>query len=67
MSCYTRQLGEFLPASPTSEDKRALDRAVRAALGMGDAHCPEVWAAVKERRDEPAFADAVRVAMREND
>jgi hypothetical protein len=67
MSCYTRHLEEFLPGSPTSEDKRALDRAVRDSLGMADADCPEVWATVKERRDDPAFADAVRVALREND
>jgi hypothetical protein len=48
-------------------DERALDGAVRVYLGMPDADCPEVWAAVKERRDEPAFADGVRAAMREND
>jgi hypothetical protein len=34
---------------------------------MPDAACPEVWGIVKERRDEPAFADGVRAAMREND
>jgi hypothetical protein len=67
MSCYTRHLEELLPPSPTSADKRALDGAVRMYLGMPDAHCPEVWAAMKERRDEPAFADGVRAAMREND
>ena len=67
MSCYTRHLEEFLRDSPTSEDKRMLDRAVRGFLGVADADCPEVWAAVKERRDEPAFADAMRVALREND
>jgi hypothetical protein len=66
MSCYTRQLEEFLPPSPTAGEKRALDRAVRVYLGMPDAHCPEVWATVKERRDDPAFAHGVRAAMREN-
>jgi len=34
---------------------------------MADTDCPEVWAAAKERRDERAFTEAVRVAMREND
>ncbi len=67
MSCYTRHLEELLPPNPTSADKRTLDGAVRVYLGMPEAHCPEVWAAVKERRDEPAFADGVRAAMREND
>jgi hypothetical protein len=66
MSCYKRQLKEFLPDAPTPTDKRALDRAVRKYLEMEEAHCPEVWAAVKERREQPAFANAVRAAMREN-
>jgi len=44
----------------------ALDGAVRVYLGMSNADCPDVWAAVKERRDDPAFADGVRAAMREN-
>jgi hypothetical protein len=67
MSCYTRHLEEFLPPNPTSGDKGALDATVRVYLGMPDADCPEVWAAVKGRRDEPAFIDGVRAAMREND
>ena len=67
MSCYTRHLDELLPPSATSADRRALDGAVRVYLGMPNADCPEVWAVVKERRDEPAFVDGVRAAMREND
>ena len=66
MSCYTRHLEEFLPPAPTAEDGRALDGAVRVYLGMSNADRPDVWAAVKERRDDPAFADGVRAAMREN-
>ena len=66
MSCYTRHLEEFLPTSPTAGDKAALDDAVRVYLGMEHADCPEVWAAVKERREQAAFANGVRVAMREN-
>ena len=66
MSCYTHHLEDLLPPTPTSADKRALDGAVRVYLEMPDADRPEVWAAVKERRDEPAFADGVRAAMREN-
>jgi hypothetical protein len=65
MTCYTRHLEEFLPPTAAPEDKQALDGAVRVYLEMPDADCPEVWAAVKERRDEPAFADGVRAAMRE--
>jgi hypothetical protein len=66
MSCYTRQLKDLLPDAPTPADKRALDGAVRRYLGMEDAHCPEVWVVVKERREHPAFANGVRAAMREN-
>ena len=66
MSCYTRHLEEFQPPTPSSEDTRALDGAVRVYLGMSNADCPDVWAAVKARRDDPAFADGVRAAMREN-
>jgi len=44
----------------------ALDGAVRVYLGMSSADCPDVWAAVKERRDDPAFADGGRAAMKEN-
>jgi hypothetical protein len=67
VSCYTRHLEEFFPPNTTSGNRGALDAAVRVYLGMPDADCPEVWAAVKERRDEPAFVDGVRAAMREND
>ena len=66
MSCYTHHLEDLLRPTPASADKRALDGAVRVYLEMPDADRPEVWAAVKERRDEPAFADGVRAAMREN-
>ena len=66
MTCYTRHLEEFLPPDPRPEARRALDGAVRVYLGMSSADCPDVWAAVKERRDDPAFADGVRAAMREN-
>ena len=44
----------------------ALDGAVRVYLGMPNADRPDVWAAVKQPRDDPAFAEGVRVAMREN-
>ena len=65
MSCYTRHLDEYLPSSPTAEDKGKLGDAVRVYLGMEDADCPEVWAAVRELREQPAFANGVRAAMRE--
>jgi hypothetical protein len=66
MSCYTRNLDEFLPPSSTSPDRRALDGAVRVYLGMPNADCHEVWAVGKERRGDPPSLIGVRAAMREN-
>jgi hypothetical protein len=63
VSCYTRQLGDLLPANPTGADKRALDAAIRHVLHATGAHCPEVWAKVKERREDPEFAAAVRTQL----
>ena len=63
MSCYTRYLGDLLPAQPEQSDKRALDGAIRRVLGMEEADCPDVWAKVQLRRDEPDFAGSVRDEM----
>ena len=63
MSCYTRHLGELLPAHPEPSDARALDGAIRRVLGMEEAECPDVWEKVKARRDEPDFAGSVRDEM----
>jgi hypothetical protein len=50
VSCYTRHLGDWLPPEPSWEDRRALDAAVRSELGLAEADCPEVWAAVEADR-----------------
>ena len=63
MSCYTRHLGDWLPAQPEQSDKRDLDGAIRRVLGMEEADCPDVWAKVRARRDEPDFAGSVRDEM----
>jgi hypothetical protein len=59
VSCYTRHLGELLPADPSAADKRALDRAIREVLGMVGADCPDVWEEVKARRSETHFVARV--------
>jgi hypothetical protein len=59
VSCYTRHLAELLPADPSAADKRALDRAVREVLELGDADCPDVWEQVKAHREEHYFAERV--------
>ena len=60
MSCYTRHFEDWLPPDPTWSDRRALDEAVRAELEMADADCPEVWAEVKERREQLTEALSIR-------
>jgi hypothetical protein len=59
VSCYTRRLSELLPADPSAADKRALDRAVREVLEVGEADCPDVWELVQARRDEHFFVERV--------
>jgi hypothetical protein len=63
VSCYTRHLDELLPASPRPEHKHALDEAIREALGMAGADCPEVWERVKIRRNDDEFLAFVTSRM----
>jgi hypothetical protein len=67
VSCYTRHLGDMLPAHPEPSDTRALDGAIRRVLGMEEADCPDVWAKVQVRRDEPDFAGSIRDEMEASD
>jgi hypothetical protein len=55
VSCYTRHLADLLPATPRPEHRHALDEAIREALGMPAADCPEVWQQVKVRRNDDEF------------
>ena len=46
MSCYTRHLTDQMRAADLPDDpagRREADRRVRAALGLPDADCPEIW------------------------
>ena len=61
MSCYTRHLADLMPAGPRPDARRRLDQAVRAAVGMPDADCPDVWKAVKAERDGDGAGFAGRV------
>jgi hypothetical protein len=51
MTCYQRHMGWLFEALELPYDKaerRAVDSALREVLGTPkDAHCPEVWAAIK--------------------
>jgi hypothetical protein len=64
VSCYTRHLEELFPAGHRPEARRGLDAAVRSVVGLPDADCPEVWAAVKEElQPDRAFGDRVRAQL----
>jgi hypothetical protein len=64
VTCYTRHLGTLLPPSPSAEDKRVVDAAVREVLGVGpDTRCPQIWAAIKAQPDRVAFERAVRTRL----
>ena len=51
MTCYMRQmqwLFETLALPYDKDNRKRLDRAIRAELSLPDEyHCPEVWAAIK--------------------
>ena len=69
MTCYMRHMAWLFDALGVDDDKRnrkRADVALRAHFGMGDdAHCPEIWAAIKalspEERDAlvPVVGDAL--------
>jgi len=65
MSCYVKHLqGLFAELGLDIDDKdsrKKVDLAVRKAVGMPDAHCPEVWAKVKEMgKDSPELSELVK-------
>ncbi len=61
MSCYFRYLGELLQEAGvrvTPQNKRQLDQAIHAAVGVPYKHCmPECWSKVKR-----ALADSSKRA-----
>ena len=60
MTCYMRHMDWLFDALGLQSDKdnrRRVDTAIRAELGVAeDAHCPEVWAAVKALDDDARMA-----------
>jgi len=51
MTCYQRHLGslfETLGLAYEKPERARVDAAIRQVLGFGpDAHCPQIWAAIK--------------------
>jgi hypothetical protein len=50
MSCYVHNLADLFAEAGvenTKQSRKRADGVVRAALGMPDAHCPEIWRELK--------------------
>ncbi len=50
MSCYLRHVGDIIADAGidlTAADRKAVDHAIRRAVGKPECHCPEVWKEVK--------------------
>lgn len=68
MSCYLRHLKDRFPEFGIDEtdkkQKKAFDLAIRAALGMPEAHCLEVWKALKPVINDENLWAKVRLEMK---
>lgn len=52
MSCYFRHLRPIIEEAGidlTSKNRRQVDRAIHAMMGVSYKHCPTTWRAVKAR------------------
>lgn len=60
MTCYMRHLDwlfEALGLESDKDNRRRLDTALRSALSTAeDAHCPEIWAALKALSEDERAA-----------
>jgi len=65
MTCYQRHMGplfEELGLPYEKDERRRVDDALRELFGLGgEAHCPEVWAAIKALSDDELDALPARV------
>ncbi len=67
MTCYFRHLKDVFDKAGvevTKENKRDLDRAIHAHVGVEYKNCSPTWKAVKERlaEDEESFLEMLRNA-----
>ena len=68
MTCYFRHIKDVFTRAGievTKENKKELDRAIHAYVGVDYKNCSPTWKAVKERlaEDEEAFLGMLRKAM----
>lgn len=66
MTCYMRHMNWLFDelAIPSDKKNRAhVDSALRPMLGLdGEAHCPEIWAAIRALSEDQRFELVPRVA-----
>ncbi len=66
MTCYMRHMDWLFDELAISSDKKnraRVDGALRSILSMGpEAHCPEIWGAVKSLSDDERFELVPQVA-----
>ena len=66
MTCYMRHMDWLFDELSLSSDKKnraQVDSAIRQVLGLpDDAHCPDVWGAIKHLSDDERFDLAPHVA-----
>jgi hypothetical protein len=65
VTCYMRQMGwlfEELDLPHDKENRKRADAAIRTVLALpAEAHCPEVWAAIKALPEEDRTSLPARV------
>jgi hypothetical protein len=67
MSCYIHHLTGLFAEAGLEYDKanrKAADERIRALIGLPDAHCPEVWRAVKPMLADPEGRARLLAALR---
>ena len=68
MTCYMRHMGwlfQEIELPDGTSERRMVDRAIRDVLGLPEeAHCPQVWAAIKALDDSGRARLASGVAGR---
>lgn len=68
MTCYFRHLQNVFKKAGievTRENRREIDRAIHAIVGVEYKNCPAAWREVKRRivEDEEAFVTALKQAL----
>jgi len=69
VSCYLRHVSDIIADAGielTRENRKAVDHAIRRAVGKPDCNCPEVWKEVKARLADGRRQELVEGLIREH-